>query len=352
MKSFVLAISFTALLLCVRAQDRVLRGYIVKSSGDTLRGVLKEQGSDESTKQISFKASATDKEYQIYTPDQVKSYQYDGGNLFRAVTYTDTRAASVTRTCYGKLLVTGEYDLYCFSESGALYFLVRKDNNYRLLYDDDRWDLEFGKGNFRNELNFLASGCNSMANEVGRAAYTIGGLTAFFQQLDACLSPHTPVLTYYHEPKGYSGFYAYMGGIAYGSRAQFTVEVAWRKVWPQVDPSLSLNIGLRFTNLVKPIRLTIDQPFSQGAYQIASIPVTVQYNILKGNFQPFVYAGLSLMTEHLSSDVAISADEQPVGLVIGGGVEVKIKRCLWVRAEWRSEYLSQFPTVGLAVILP
>lgn len=356
MKSFVLAVGLTGLFFSLQAQDRVLPGYIVKNSGDTIRGILKEQGGDESAKQISFKASANDADFQIYRPDQVKSYQYDSGNLFRAINYVDTRPGSVNRTCYGKLLLTGEYDLYCFTEDGALYFLVRKDNSFYLLYDDDLQTMTGAKGNFRSELNFFASTCSTMNKEVERAGYSVSDMIAFFQQLDACLNPGGPVQSYYHEVKGYSGFFAYMGGIAYGSRAQFTVEAGWRRVWPQANPNFSLNIGLRFANLVKLVKIgpPSEITYHQADFQITSVPVTVQYNLslLKGRIQPFVFAGLSLTTVNVQSDTTLPDNGPAKGFVLGLGVEVKITHVLWVRAEWREEYMAQFPTVGLAVILP
>jgi hypothetical protein len=49
-------------------------------------------------------------------------------------------------------------------------------------------DMPYSQGNFRSELNFLASGCAAMSKEVESASYTEGGLRAFFQQLDACLN--------------------------------------------------------------------------------------------------------------------------------------------------------------------
>src|ERR1700735_3757315 len=115
---FVLAISLSLLSISAQAQDHSLPGYIVRVSGDTIHGFLKEQGTDESARRISFKGSASENDYQVYTPDQVKSFQYDNGNLFRAITYPDTRKeeGTVTRSCYGKLLVAGEFDLYSFTE--------------------------------------------------------------------------------------------------------------------------------------------------------------------------------------------------------------------------------------------
>lgn len=368
MKPLVLSLCLTGLLFSLQAQDRTLPGYIVKNTGDTVRGLLKEQGSDESAKQISFKASDADKDYQIYTPDQVNSFQYDGGNFFRAIRYPDPRGAgggsaagagsatvagSVTRTCFGKLLVTGEDDLYCFTESGGLYFLVRKDNSFILIYDDDVQAGSLGKSNFRSELNFLASGCAAMTREVQEIGYSISGMMAFFQRLDTCLNSQKPVQTYYRAPKGISGFYAYMGGISYGSRSQFTVEAGYRRIWPQVDPNFSLNLGLRFANLVKQVKDNFGN-FHQATYQLFSLPVTMQYdlNLFSGNVKVFAFAGLSLSSANTIADTALDDNSKAKGFVLGAGMAVRVYHRLWVKTEWREEYMAQYPTVGAAIILP
>jgi len=365
MKSFVLAISLSGLFFTVQAQDRSMPGYIVRVSGDTLHGFLKVQGTDESAKQISFKASADDKDFQVYTPDEVRAFQYDGGYLFRAITYSDPRPAvrgttdpragvnsdksgTVTRTCFAKLLVAGELDLYSFTEQSWLYFLVRKESTYYLLYDDDLQAAPYSQGNFRSELNFLASGCPAMSNEVGSASYTEGGLRAFFQQLDGCLNPNQPVQSYHYGVKAHSGFLAYIGGMSYAGRSQFTMEARYRLFWPQLDPNLTFNVGARFVDLKKLQHGLLTD------FQLSSIPVTIQYDldIAKGRIHPFAYAGLSLVSANVTPNNPDVAIGDAKGFVLGAGIEVKVYRCLWVRAEWREEYVSQIPTVGAAVILP
>jgi hypothetical protein len=357
MKSFVLVIGLSGLFFCARAQDGNLPGYIVKNSGDTVRGLLKQQGSDESAKQISFKASETDKDYQVYTPDQLKSYRYDGGNLFRTVICPDRsqQAGAIGGTFFGKLLVTGEDDLYSLSTDGRLYFLVRKGDRFYLLFDENLETMPYVKGNFRNELNFLASGCMAMNKEIERAGYSVSEMIGFFQQLDSCLNPGKPVQTYLHDMGGYSGFTAYMGGISYADRGQFTLEVRWRRVWPQLDPNLSFNIGLRIVDLTKPVETAADpKSFVRASYQIVSVPITMQYNvnILQGRIHGFALAGLSLSAAHVDADSVVPDNSSARGFMIGVGAEAKITHCLWVHVEWCVDYMSQFPTVGLAVILP
>jgi hypothetical protein len=194
-----------------------------------------------------------------------------------------------------------------------------------------------------------------MTREVVTANYSISGMMGFFQRLDACLNSAKSVRTYYQEPKGIPGFYGYMGGISYGRRSQFTVEIGYRRIWPQVDPNLSFNIGLRFVSLDKRAKDT-SGGLQQANYQLFSIPLTMQHNVnlFKGNVQVFAVAGFSLSTANTQSDSDIPlVESSPAkGFVLGAGMAVRIYHRLWVKAEWREEYMAQYPTVGAAIILP
>jgi hypothetical protein len=363
--TFVLACSLCLPFFTVHAQDRSLPGYIVRNSGDTVHGFLKEQGADESAKQISFKASPTDNDYQVFSFNEVKSFQYDGGNLFRTITFPDTRreGETVTRTIFGNLLVSGEYDLYRFTEDGILYFVAQKEGSFYLMYDDDLRSIQYVKGNFRDELNFFAVSCDAVKGEIGQADYSVGSVMQFFQKLNACVNPGKAVATYYHKAKAKAGVFAYAGGIPLGNESQLTAEVRLRMVWPQVNPNMSFNLGFRYAEVIKqkvkdPYYL-VATIYHHETWQMKSLPLTLQYNITRGVVQPFVYAGVSLLNVNIVTD-----DPELINVFsayyhhysaegfVGGGVEVRMAHFLWARAEWRWEDLVQYPTVGLALMLP
>jgi hypothetical protein len=359
--TFVAAVGLCLLFFSAHAQDHGLPGYIVRVSGDTVRGFLREQGTDESAKRISFKTAAADNDYQVFLPSQVKAYQYDGGNLFRALTYSDTRMEEpANKTCYAKLLVSGEFDLYYFTEQDVIFFLVRKDSTYYLIYDDDLHALPAVAGNFRNELNFFAVSCEAAKRELVRIDYTVGSVMGFFQKLDACVNPGKSVTSYYHKAKGKVGLFAYAGGIPLGQQSQFTAEFALRMVWPELNPNISFNLGVRYASVVTRVtdpNYTIVTIYHAETYQIKSLPLTVQYNIAHGVVQPFVLAGFSLLTLNLVTDLPINTDAayyHKIGVapLVGGGVDVRLVHWLRARAEWRYEYMSQYPTVGAVVVLP
>ncbi|HEV3327504.1 MAG TPA: hypothetical protein VG052_17935 [Puia sp.] len=357
--TFVLAFGLFLLFVSAHAQSPSLPGYIVRNPGDTLRGLLQEQTMDESSRSVLFK-SANEASYHTYTLAEVRAYQFDGGDLFRAVTYSDTRLDQpVDKRCFAKLLVAGEYDLYNFTEKEVLLFLARKDSSFYLMYDDDLMTTSGIKGNFRSELNFFSALCDAARGDVERATYTSGSMIAFFQKVDACLSPGKTVTTYYHKQPGKAGMFAYVGGIPLGNKSQFTAEAAFRLIWPKVSPNVSLNVGFRYANVVKRI---INPNYQFGGitypetFQIKSLPVTFQFNITKGIVQPFIYTGLSFVLVDVASQVPeIYRDNNHstgVAFVVGAGIEVRLLHFLWARAEWRDEFISQWPTVGLALKFP
>ena len=209
--TIVLFLGLCLLFLSVHAQDHSSPGYIVRVSGDTVRGFLKEQGTNESATQISFKATVDAREYQVYTPEGVKAFQYDGGNLFRAIAYADARgAATKYRTNFARLLVTGQYDLYSFTEKDILFFLVRKDSSFYFIFDDDLSQQPMVPGNFQNELNFFAVSCEGPKLQTEKVNYSPGDVAEFFRKLDACVSPTSVVTSYYRKPKGKLSFFAYV----------------------------------------------------------------------------------------------------------------------------------------------
>jgi len=359
--TIVLSLGLCLPFLTVYAQDRSSPGYIVRVSGDTVRGFLKEQGTNESSTQISFKATADAREYQVYSPGGVKAFQYDGGDLFRAIAYADTRDTETThRTNFARLLVTGEYDLYSFTEKDILFFLVRKDTSFYFIFDDDISQVPMVPGNFRNELNFFAVSCDGPKLQTEKVNYNPGDVAEFFRKLDACVNPTRSVTSYYSKPKGKLSFFAYGGGLPVGSRYQYSLEAGLRLTWPQLSPGVSLNLGFRYvykkTRIADPnyLIVTIWHP---ETYKITSFPIYVQYRFTRGIVQPFVYGGLAAMSYDDITDVQKVGDDpyyHKFGLqvVAGGGVEVRLLPVLRVRAEWQYEYISEYPTIGLELSIP
>lgn len=353
-----LCLNLIALDLTSTAQDHPLPGYIVKTSGDTVRGFLKEQGTSELLHQIGFKTTEAG-DYTTYTFDQVNSFQYQDGNLYRSISFNNVSLDQPTvQMHYARLLVSGEYDLYSFTERDRLFFLVKKDTSFHLLFDDDIHTGTYIKGNFRNELNFFAAFCESVRNQIEPMVYGEHSMMEFFQKLDACLSPNKAVVSYYHKTKIVVGFEAYGGGISLGTdRSQFTGEARVKFSFPQYNPSISLSVGVRYAQVIKKVidpSYLVANIYHKATYDLTSVPLTFQYTFLPhGLVQPFIYAGLSVLTMNIVSDLPLNDFNTTyyhtwaLAPVLGGGVDVKVANFLKVRAEMRYENIVEWPTIGL-----
>jgi hypothetical protein len=359
MKKLLTSVAGLVLAVLLHAQQTTHPGYIVRAAGDTIHGFLEEQLIGDLTIHIGFKNRAADNSFTTYTTDQVKAFQYDDGNAYRAVTFTDPRQEhAAPQTSFARLLVDGECELYSFHEKSNLYFLARKDTLVHLLYDDDLHAEPYIQGNFRNELNFFAVGCESARGGIERLVYSEEDLQRFFRSLDACLAPDKATVSYFHKAKARFGFYAYAGGFLFSdSRSQFTGEARLRLTYPQLKANVSFNLGLRYVDVVKQL---VDENYVAATvhhkvtYNTTSIPFTIQYNFTRGLIQPFIFTGLAAIRSNINSPDHYVVDDfydKKWGVVwLGGaGVEAVISDAIQARIEWRYMYIAEYPTLGIAV---
>ncbi|HXB05751.1 MAG TPA: outer membrane beta-barrel protein [Puia sp.] len=361
MKIRLTTLTLIGMTLLVHAQQTPQPGYIVRSSGDTVHGYLKEVLTGDLVNQVGFKANPADNDFTLYSPSGVKAFQFDGGNAYRALTFTNPQPEhSTPQTTFVRLLVSGECELYSLHDKSVLYFLVRRDTVVHLLYDDDLHTIPDVKGNFRNELNFFAVGCESARSGIERLDYNEETLLRFFRELDACLAPGQATTTYYHKAKAHFGFFAYAGGFVFSdSRSQFTGEARVRLTYPQLKANVSFNLGFRYANVVRQV---VDQNYlvatihRKVTYSMTSIPFTIQYNFTRGIVQPYLFAGLSMLRNDITSTEIYPPTigdtyyrSWNVSGALGGGIEVSLTNFLQARVEWRYEDFAQFPTAGLSV---
>jgi opacity protein-like surface antigen len=360
MKNIQILLALILIALTGRAQNTGIPGYIIRNSGDTVHGILKEPGLSNLFKQAYFKSSPADNDFTVYTPAEIKGFQYEDGNLYRAVTFLDTwMDHPAFETGFARLLVSGEYDLYSFYNSSVLFFLVRKDTTFTLLFDDDIHTLPVVSGNFRNQLNFFAVGCEAMRSHIESMVYSESNLMSYFKDLDACLNPNKAVVNYYHKAKAHLGFFVYGGGSVLGTdMSQLTAEARLRLVYPHFNPSVSINLGFRYVEVTKHLAdptYLVATYYHKVSYAVESVPLTIQYNFTRGIVQPFVFVGVSLYKQNITSDTPVFAEadsfnnEFHIALPAGLGVEANITGFLAARLEWRYEYIAQWPTIGLSV---
>lgn len=78
LKPFLLPLFLLLGTIVLMAQANFRPGYIVKTSGDTLAGLLDYRGTTTLSQICSFKSS-TDAEVVVYKPEDLRGYQFDNG---------------------------------------------------------------------------------------------------------------------------------------------------------------------------------------------------------------------------------------------------------------------------------
>ncbi|MBG9376338.1 outer membrane beta-barrel protein [Panacibacter sp. DH6] len=359
---FFLTLAMLAISVVSYSQNNDKTGYIVKTSGDTLRGFLNAVELKLLNNTISFGASAGN--LTTYTSAEIKSFGYDGGNSFEKVSYTNTVDASeVTR--FAKMLSTGYYSLLTFWSKDIKYFIIKKpDNTYRLLMDDERLTTGFvnEKGNFQNELLFLSQACSELRPALERLNYSEKDLIGYVSKLNNCAAPSQANNIVLKKEQSQFNIFAYAGGITLGSKGhEYTARVLGKLSAPSIDKNLSLNFGINYMaqRKVSTEKVSINGypafKTQTAERSVLSVPLTVQYYLTKGFIKPYIDAGLSI--DYLQRNGELDGagkiiNENKAGLAFTAafGIDCYITNRLFIRADYRYELFMHYPTIGIAYI--
>jgi len=345
-------------ILCF-AQSDFKPGFIVKTSGDTIRGHIEQIEAKRLNDRISFAANPSPATSTFTTAD-IKSFGYDGENSFQKIIYINP-FDSTKYERFAKTLSLGYYSLYTFWIKDEKYFIIKTpDNNYRLLADDERNSNGFltQKGNFKNELLFISQSCEELREELERINYTEVNLIAYVTKLNKCVAPESNNSIVYKKEKSKLNIYAYAGGIALSKGNEYTGSIMGKLSVPAVDKNVSLNFGINYSIQHK----SSIEDFGTYPYHakqnlersIISVPLTVQYYFTNGFIKPYVDAGLSF--DHLTINGALkdarghTSGERKFGLgfIAAIGIDGNITKNLFIRAEYRYELFLHHPTIGIA----
>lgn len=336
----------------VLSQNTIVPGYIV-SNGDTLRGQLKIDRERYLMHRVSFQRAGHEN-FTEYTPSDLTSFRYDDGPLYRTISFVNKAGSQpVAETLFGQTLVSGKYSLYSIDEDGDIYYVVKKDTATWFLYDDKLSvsGLEVIPGNYRNQLMFFSAGCDGL--NIYKVPYSAKALTAFMLAVNQCQAPEIATSSYNVKRQLEVHYFVFMGG----SNNQFTLDATARLIDPRFDPRASLNIGLHYSatggrnQAQKGIFSGLDIPIvdtnANVTARILSIPVTVQYDFLRGRIQPAVYLGFSASYLSLSPPAIGSVQRFRVAAVAGACIEAYITPHIFLKADLRLELLVQDPSIGV-----
>lgn len=344
------------------AQNKFAPGYIVKHSGDTIMGYLQEEVRMDLLLQVKFKTDVNGSSGQSYTPSEIKAFKYESGNLYNAVTFTNTLGDSATtQTIFALLLVQGENNLFSYIANEKTYFIVSSKEVSSFLYDADYDNNGYLKneGNYVSRLAQIATACSNTKLNPENVRFNEKEIANFIFDVNHCLSPNTTSINNYKKPKTIANVVLFAGALPLGKQSQLTLDAALRFNSPQISKKAFLSIGFHFAHTIK-IETTHYGTASYkrtATYTDFSVPLTLQYNFFDGPIRPYITVGFGVgnFKQDFTNDnlpyfasYEKSTNQFEIPVIGALGIEANVYKGLFIKAEWRYEFLLQLPAIGLS----
>ena len=338
------------------AQKESAPGYIVKSSGDTLRGYLRQELRNQPILSVSFRSASGSTAN--YSTADISSYGYENGNVYRAITYLNTMGdTSFSETVFAKILLHGGYSLYDYRQQDRLFFIVLENAASYFIYDAviSQTGIESEEGNFYAEVTQLASACKDKDLRPNSVNYNEHSMTDFVADLNTCVKPGQSVVKYSGRNNEKLNLVVYFGGMSSGNKSILTGELMLRFNYPSISRNLYFVTGVSFAKVTQQITPTLyNISFTyQGSDTYAALPVFLQYKLISGRIEPYIFGGVGgFYDDNVSQSFYIHGDIHQRSIQIkpfgGAGLEGFILKNLAIRASWWLGLYDQLPTVGLS----
>ncbi len=364
MPTCIIGFFFCLSSLASHAQHAYLPGYIIKKNGDTTRVFLLEESSERMLLHVRWKGSASENEPSQYGPGDILGFGYNNGSVYRSITFLGQATDSPrSKTYFAEQLVAGHYDLYMYIENEEPYYVVQDDTHSYLLYNSTYFPNgeEKVKGNYLQELTFLAVVCDKPVKHIAETKYNDKDIVALIIGLNRCADPGGSNTNYYHPPKSKTEVVIFAGGLPLAASGQITAEAMVRRYTPKINETVSLNFGVHYSSTVI---VTSSLNYGNVRFEtstknvILCVPVTVQYNFSEGLIQPYISFGAApgynvrstSMPPGPGNGIPTTSNRFIVGLVAEIGVEGYITQHFLIKAAWRYELQLQYPAIGIAYI--
>ena len=340
------------------------KGYIISINGDTIQGSIKEDVEEKLARSIDFKDQAG--VIKTLSVGDIREFGFEGEGNFRQVSYIDPLDSLKRKTHFAKLLLEGTYKLFSFRRKDDLNFIVvNKDTSY-LLYDDVRSEFGdiFEKGNYQSLLFFFSRECPKIASRAANVNFSEESLLSFFVSLEKCSGNTKDAVVHYSKSKAQKNIIVSAGGLAVDKRTEIAVQALGQYVIPSVNRKSSLLAGLVYLRSTheSTTTYTLVKDHSKYETQVFEIPLMFRYEILQRAVQPYIYGGAgpafkkdketttrtSLITDDTEATGATESSDFGATVLVGGGINIRIVKDLFINLDYRYDLYSHLPVAGLA----
>ena len=319
---------------------------------------LQEESMRDITQAIKFKKDPQSVA-STFMPGDISSFGFDKGGLYKSVLFSDNFSDSTdVKYYFAEQLLSGPYDLFVYQRKKQPAYLVRKDNRYYVLTNTTytgRGEID-DPGNYQNQLVFLSVNCGITLRDIEAVGYNDKSMIKIITELNHCANPSAKVISYDHPRNSKFEIIAFAGAFPAVQSFQLAAELIARFPYPKISRNLYINVGIHFSSTPSLYNKPNSYYFFKNAKtsdMLYSVPVTVQYNFIRGIIQPYIAAGglIGVLNEtvnansfgkfHFDNAFKLSA----IGEV---GIEATVVRKLLIKAAWRYEGMTEYPVIGIA----
>lgn len=244
---------FYFMVFCLGCPARLLAqtyepGYLVRSTGDTLRGEIENDFWEQPPTFIRYRRAA-DSPSELLRPRQLRAVSFTNGRCFRYEVLlldrtAETRLPDLQRgnfvdmqpdSVLAEVLLTGPVELLRVAQPGAVHFEVRRPGQPPLRLSERKflgeneqgsWTVRDGN-NYRSLLEMYFIGCPAAEQVARTAAYSAAGLGAIAQAYAASCAPAGPPLRSWLAQAEPRRHVAFQGGVLAGGRINYTQSPAY-----------------------------------------------------------------------------------------------------------------------------
>jgi opacity protein-like surface antigen len=355
---YILVFVLSAWFVKSYAQKNFQPGYIVTNNNDTIRGNLKTNVEEGYTKGIIFSQNTNaPRQYNI---DEIKSFGFNGGVLFRTVSYTNQIGEKSQEKHFAKLLFSGTNDVFSFYKKDKLFFVVNtKDSTTYFLYNDITSPISdvVEHGNYQQFLFLLSNGCSAAQSGVERVFYNESSIVDYFKTIEKCFG-NSNTKIFYAKPKAETQIHLFAGGMAFKEDYEISAQLFARFYFKSHSRKTSLNVGFSYYHTKEDNTYPDFWGFTKNYKEIATlyeVPLTMQYDIFSGAFRPYITGGFGLAYLNktpypVGTNYEVKPPKGSFGFtVIGGaGIEANITSRLIAKVDWRYNFSIRLPVIGIA----
>jgi len=336
------------------SQESFVKGYIVRNSGDTIRGFIKRDMDISLAKGVYFKSEMYQKQSQFQTAKEISAFAFEKGNIYHSLTYSDPLDNGSQKTEFAKFLVDGKVSLYAVPRRTTYFFYIKSASDTGHLIYGDAYGARgrvIEPGNFRNVLNMEAQNCEKLKPRVGNIRFYQTDIIQFVSDLNQCAGDDQSQV-HYKRTRNEVRFLLYGGGMSLNHNSTYTFQGQVRLISPGVSKRTSIVTGFHYAHVVSFEYSQIEAADANFTTDVFSIPFLFQYNFTETKIQPLIYGGFSFAYRKEKNpdltDPNVAESNFGFALVGGVGIEYYPIKHLAIKADWRYEFTAFTPTIGIA----